>query len=367
MSSDPAPIFVVSKPLAPPWTDGSKNLARELVDGLAVTSPSRSIHAFVPKGRAGATRARGHEVSRARLDPAIALEMLGALVVDRSSSIHHFLFAPSARSARVGRALVRLRGRASVQTVASVPARGVRLGDVVFADRVTVLSRASHERALDEGVPAARLSLIPVAIRPPLVPPPSLVSALRAEHRLEGRFVVTFPGDLEHGDGAPALLDAIGAMHARRDVTLVLACRDKTPRARDVRSALASRARRAGVDVRTIGETPHILGLLRASDVVAMPTRSLYAKVDHPLVLLEAMHLGVPVLVSSGSSASELADDGALSTDFAPDAIATALDALVADRARLAAAGESARAGVSRRTVEAMARAYEAVYEGLEA
>ena len=162
------------------------------------------------------------------------------------------------------------------------------------------------------------------------------------------------------------LLDACAAMGARRDVTLLLACRDKTDRARAIRRELASRAVGRGLDVRMIGETPSIHALLAVSDVVALPTDSLFAKVDHPLVLLEAMHLGRPVLVSEGTSAHELAEEGgAIGVPMDPHAIAAALDHLVADEAARHEAGARARSHAASRTVRDMARAYDSIYEEL--
>jgi phosphatidylinositol alpha-1,6-mannosyltransferase len=66
--------------------------------------------------------------------------------------------------------------------------------------------------------------------------------------------------------------------------------------------------------------------LLAASDVVALPARRLDAKVDVPLVLLEALALGRPVLVAEGSSAAVLAERGAaLAAPATPEGIGAAL------------------------------------------
>lgn len=363
MSHVCSPIFVVSKPLGPPWTDGSKNLTRDLATVLA---QDRDVHAFAAPGAPGLAPVRPHPMPTATLSRRTSLAMAATLGVERETALWHFLFAPSARTATVARALTRLRARPSVQTLASAPADGVRLGDVVFADRVVALSHATHTRALEEGVSPARLRRVPVAITAPQTPSPERIAQLVREHALTDRFVVTFPGDLEHGGGARALVDAVGVMAARRDVTLVLACRDKTPRSAARREELAVRARGAGVDLRLIGETPYIHALLAASNVVALPTRSLFAKVDHPLVLLEAMHLGVPVLVSEGTAAFELSEEGgALGAAMSPDALAASLDGLAADAEARVRASRRALALVHARTPQAMARAYESIYDEL--
>ncbi len=362
MTSPRAPVLVVSKPLGPPWTDGSKNLARDIVTGLR-DHTSRELHAFAPHGASidGVTL---HRVPTATLSRRTSLAMLGRLAVDRETALWHFVFAPSSRTKRAAGALASLRRRPTVQTIASAPSIDVRLGDVVFADRVVALSRGTLARALDEGVAASRLSHVSIAITPPTPPSARALADVVRAHGLAGRFVVTFPGDLEHGRGAEVLLEACAAMKTRKDVVLVLACRDKTERARSIRAELASRAVGRGLDVRMIGQTAAILALLAASDVVALPTDSLFAKVDHPLVLIEAMHLGRPVLVSEGTTAHELADEGgALGAALDPDAIAAVLDRLVTDSDARHDAGARAKAHASARTLRAMALAYDSIYD----
>ncbi|MBN8617012.1 MAG: hypothetical protein J0L92_40910, partial [Deltaproteobacteria bacterium] len=213
MTSPRRPVLVVSKPLGPPWTDGSKNLAREIVRGRE--SIAREAHAFAPE-HGGVEASVVHRTPTRDLSRRTTLAILGTLASERRSALWHFVFAPSVRTRRAAGALARLRHKPTVQTIASAPAAGVRLGDVVFADRVVALSRATHARALEQGVPASRLALVPIAITPPPVPSEHALADVVRRHALRDRFVVTFPGDLEHGGGASLLLDACAAMSARR-------------------------------------------------------------------------------------------------------------------------------------------------------
>lgn len=106
--------------------------------------------------------------------------------------------------------------------------------------------------------------------------------------------------------------------------------------------------------------------LLAASDLVALPARTTFAKVDHPLVLLEAMHLGRAVVVTEGTAAYELAEEGgAIGCAHRTEALAETLQQLVEDADALREAGQRARALARSRTVETMARAYAKVYESV--
>ena len=178
--------------------------------------------------------------------------------------------------------------------------------------------------------------------------------------------LVLYPGDLELGDGAARIVEAFAAM-GDRDARLVMACRPKTADAERAEVELRERARAHGITDRVtwIGETPRIHDLIAAADVVALPSTDSYAKMDLPLVLLEAMWLARPVVVASGAPAAELADGGgALAVE--PGALAATLHRLLGDDAARDALGRTARKVANDRfTPDRMAAAYETLYDRL--
>ncbi len=371
MTSRSQHVLVVSKPLGPPWNDGSKNLARDLVEGLAELASRHRTTVFAPRTLDAAGPALGGtttlRTASTKLGPEVIARMLVTLATERRAGLWHFFFAPNPRTSTVARALARARRRPTVQTVASAPPREADLASLLFGDRVVVLSRATELRALEGGFDRRRLLRIGATTRAPAPPTPGELGLVRRQHALStDRFVVCFPGDLEHGSGADLLLDACARAQRRRELILVMACRAKTPRSRERRAELSVRAARAGVETRWVGETPMIHALLAASDLVALPTDTLYAKVDHPIVLLEAMHLGRPVLVTEGTAAFELAEDGgALGSPHEAAAVAAILDDLVDHRPAWLAAGARAAAAAAERTITGMARAYDSIYDEL--
>jgi glycosyltransferase involved in cell wall biosynthesis len=100
---------------------------------------------------------------------------------------------------------------------------------------------------------------------------------------------------------------------------------------------------------------------------VSLPSEVAYAKMDYPLVLLEAMALARPVLVGQGTPAAELAETGgALAVAPAAEAVAVALRNLLDDSGRRAALGARAREVACADYGRAgMARAYERLYDAL--
>jgi glycosyltransferase involved in cell wall biosynthesis len=137
----------------------------------------------------------------------------------------------------------------------------------------------------------------------------------------------------------------------------------------------------SGPDERLLRELPRSLGLddrvhwvgwsdaprsyIAAVDVLAVPSRDEAL----PLVILEAMLAGRPVVASAVGSVDEAVIDGLTGLLVPPDdptALADALGALVADaelRDRMGACGR--QRAVEQFSVEAMARSYEALYDRL--
>lgn len=352
-------VLLVSKPLAPPWNDSSKNLARDVALGMRRHTP---LALSDDEGSLSLPRGRVEPVYRGagRFSPGLTaqLRVLRRLATGPRADLWHFFFAPNPKSSHAGRALSALRRVPTVQSVCSRP-RVVTPG-LFFADRTVVLSRHT-ERALHEaGISESRVTRIPPAV-PSLAPlTPEARRAARAHFGFGDAPVVVFPGDLELGDGAQRMVEAAGRLRA--DATLVMACRAKTPGAASAERRLRGLAPEG---TRWVGETERIHDLLGCADVVCLPSLDLYGKMDLPLVLLEAMWLARPVLVLEGSPAEELAeDDGAVACP--PHALAEALDGLLDDDAARARRGASARRVAQERyEPRAMVDAYESLYDEL--
>jgi len=363
-------ILFVSKPLGSPWNDSSKNLVRDLALGL-------SRYDAVAFGRRGGPPSLG----RARLEPLHPRErrgfrpglrengrVLARLLLGARTDAWHFFFAPNAKTSSAARLLARTRRARTVQTVCSVPADGADLEQVLFGERVVVLSKHTERRFLAAGIARERLVRIAPAAPPLELPTPEQRRSTRRELGLPGeRPLLLYPGDLEFGRAAALVLEAHAGLGT--EIELALACRVKTPRARGVEAELRERARALGTAERVhfLGETPRILELVAAADIVTLPSTVAYAKMDYPLVLLEAMALARPVVVATDTPAAELAEDGA-ALAVTPDepTLAAHFGRLFGDAGEREALGRAARVAARERFGrERMAEAYELLYDGL--
>ena len=363
-------VLLVSKPLSPPWNDSGKNLARD----LAISGRRYQYHAMVPPDAPRLSPAVIHEEIYQPLDAGFALSMSQkARVLWRlmrgGVDLFHFFFAPNPASSNAARLASFLRQIPAVQTVCSAPREGQPVAPWLFGQKIIVLSQATRQRLLIEGVSSRRLAYIPPGICLPAAPTPARIDAIRASLNAGARPIILFPGDYEVSTAAQTFARAILSQpvsSAPQKPLFVFACRTKTAHAKAEEQRLRALLAPQLDAVRFVGEVSDIYALLAASSIVALPAESLYAKMDAPLVLLEAMSFGVPVIVANVAPISELLEGGA-SLGVTPGdekELAQALADLLQDPARRALLG-----GAGRRRVEtfysadAMTSAYEAIYD----
>lgn len=279
--------------------------------------------------------------------------VLRYLLKDRSHALWHFFFAPNPRTGFAGHLTRALRRVPSVHTICSAPKDFRAWRSSLFADRVVVLSEHTQTRLLRAGFPAKRLRRIVPAL-PALSP---LSGAERARERVALGLdpdtpLVVYAGDLEFGGGAELCLEACQDM----DLQLVMACRSKTARAAEVETQLRQRG-----NATWVGETPRIHALLGCADAVLLPGTSLYAKMDYPLVVLEAMSMGQPVVVGAGTPAEELAEGGAITSEASVKGVQSAITEALSGGPGL---GDKGAAYVRERFAAGrVANRYEALYD----
>ncbi len=349
-------VAFVTKPIEAPWTDGTKNLVRDLAVGL-----SRPTLVYSTRGET-LSLGRPTLVPKGPARVPFAVRVIGELS-GSPPDILHFFFAPNARSCGIARAWIRaLRARgfrgATIQTVASTPKEWKR--SLFFADHVVVQSEWAKQQLAE--VRSSGVSVIRPATPIPVVTEERLAIA-RESVGASGARIITYPGDLEFSKGAWTAARAFVRLAKRiPEARVVFACRRKTPRALVVEADIAAYLRAEGLEDRAafVGEVKDLPALLAISSVVVFPVEDLFGKVDHPLVLLEAEALGVPLVLSDYGPLLELAADAHVDSRN--------LDAFVAATVQIIESGaaiESTRSkkqGVGIGTTP-FVEAYEQVYE----
>jgi phosphatidylinositol alpha-1,6-mannosyltransferase len=365
-------VLFVSKPIAPPFHDGSKCLVRDVARHLTRIEPIVMSLPGAPPVLAAegarAVRAVAAYGAPGGFTPAFSANLRAAawLLVGSRASVWHFVFAPNARTSAAGRALKRLRGVPVVQTIASPPRtfdkpQGLFFGDVLVAQ--SAWTRGAVEISYEgSGLLAPRMAVIPPPVPDLSLPSAEDVAAARRALQLgpEQRYLI-YPGDLETSSGAEATAALAERLPAvLPDVVTVFAYRRKTDSAAEVAQRLA--ARLPSAHTRFVENAPNILALLAGAAAVVFPVDDLWGKVDLPIVLLEAMALGVPVVALDQGPLCDLG--GVVKVpNLGVDRWLRELTALLADGARVRSVVAAQRASLhERHRAQVVARAYEDLY-----
>lgn len=368
----PPSVLFVSKPIAPPFHDGSKCLVRDVAQHLTRVDPIvMSTPGAAPlRAAAGARAVRSVAAYGAPggFTPAFSANLRAAawLLARSRASVWHFVFAPNARTSGAGRFLRRLRRVPVVQTIASPPRSFADPGALFFGDVLVAQSewtRASVEASYaGEGLPAPRMVVIPPPVPVLIAPGEAEIASVRRELGLspEQRYVL-YPGDLETSSGAMATAELAERLPAALPgVVTVFAYRRKTAAAPEVAARL--RARLPAEHTRFVENSQNILALVAGAAAVLFPVDDLWGKVDLPIVLLEAMALGTPVVALDQGPLCDLS--GVMKVPGL--AVSGWLDAVVrllADPAQVSSLRESqTRALDQRHRAPVVARAYEELY-----
>lgn len=363
---------MISKPIVPPWDDSAKNIVRaQVASGDRYTYRVLTVPGAPPPARGVICEpiysAAGSYAPGLRQNARVFLRGLRSGGV----KVYHYFFAPNPVSSAAGW-FQRIAARAkTVQTICSAPSSYDHISRLLFTDRVVVLSRDTERQMLDAGVDPDKLRVV----RPGIEPIPRPDEARRAANRdalgLGPGPLVVFPGDYEFSRAAQTVAAAVDDLAASAaDVTVVFACRIKTAASREVRDRLRQDLETAGLGggVRFVDAVDDMPGLAGAADVVVLPAERLYAKMDAPLVLLEAMSQRVPLVLADAPPLHEIVALGAALGVSPGDSagLARAVLRIIDDKGLARELGEAgARAVEERFSAEVMARQVEDIYDEL--
>lgn len=355
-------VLFVSKPVGPPWHDSGKNLVKDIATGMARYCPRLLVNQGASFELPGAICEPLYP-QVGSYSPSLKQNglVLKRLLLPRGEQLRHFFFAPNKRTSMVGKAVsVAYRKLPTVQTVMSVPLSFDEAPSLLFSDAVVALSDYTRRELEARGVRGVSLIYPGVEMaQAPMAPAGDLAAqqALRQELGLSASgqgIVVTFAGDYQFSDAAFVYASAIERLLSdpllrdRQRISFVFACRIKQEESRAIEANIRSRlaAYEASGQVIFLNEVPKILKLLAASTVVILPASSTYAKMDIPLVLVEAMREQRPVIVSDHGPLPEVvgdADVGEIVPSSQSEALAQAIKRYIDEPQRWVIQGEAAR------------------------
>ena len=303
MKPDSPTVFIVSKPLAPPWSDSSKNLAKDIALFSSKTRFKVLGTPSTPLDKPNIIVERIFN-SQGAYQPSFLQNLKMAfrlLQNDPDVDIYHFFFAPNLMTSTVLRWIMKFKKQKTIHTICSQPnsANWTRL---LFADQVVVLTDFLQKELRQQGKNAR-------CIYPGISTEVNDASnQLQSLHKSSSTLAL-YPGDYEFSQGHEFLLDILPEiLKDCPNFKLIFACRKKTSKAQEIEKAFKQKCCEKGADKNIVflNEVEHFKSLIKTCDFTLFPGRSLYRKMDFPLALLESLLLERPVLASDLPSLKEL-------------------------------------------------------------
>ncbi len=347
---DPSSPLVIamagSLPLAGPWNGADKVLARTIVHA---DQANRYLVSTGPDDR-WPDHVTPYREPRPASMPGLRALVCGAAYLARAApraSVLHVVASQRRHgpTPNLLRAATRLAGLRVVHTMpgglgdGSQPMRPIGQATVVFSRHTADRLQAAGFQGVVELFPPLELDRLVVREDGPV---------LRDRLGLGERTIV-YPGHLDEGGGVEIAIRALARLPADLDdVTLTLAVRWRP--GQDAEAAIAAlQADAAAVGVgqrlRWLRSVTDVPSLLSAGTLTTLVPASLSGKMDLPLVLLESLALGRPIVVTDRPPINEALLGGGIAVPFGDaDALAGAWTDLLRDPARRDAIARSARA-----------------------
>ena len=369
-----ATILMVTRPILPPWNEGSKNTAWQIaqrakrhqfhlmtIQVVNHLPPSDSVtwrHIYTDKNFVLRQKTR----------------LLWHLVSDNSDiDICHFLFVPTLLSSRLLSGIVRFRERHSIQTVPGLYQSNLTKANahnLLFADKVVAISDWTANRLemlgvknvvrINAGIDLCRFKAVPNK------------EALQKKFGLPSKTpLVLFSGELSRLGSVELLLKIIRHVLVNDiAVHFVIACPTRLPEDIVVRQKLQQTICELNINnsVQILGDVDDFPGLLNACDLMIFPVSQMVAKIDTPLTILEGMAVGLPVIITDIPPLNEIlkADAGIAVPLDDVDGFAQAIVELASDENRRYQMGDAGQKVTNvHYNLQTMVQAYECLYDKL--
>ena len=343
-------VLMVTKPLAPPWDDSARNLARDVVRGVTdvrfyvLTAGDYSF-------KLRHVREERLYAGRASYQPPLwnNIKVFFRLLKPDEIGLYHFFFAPNLGTSLIASIAMGMKGRQnSIQTACSAPASFEGAAKLLFSDVTVAVSDWTRRKFIEAG--AGDVRRIYPAVAATVLPGDEEIRANRKRFGLpENGVLALYAGDLEFSNAAETLFSALPEALKNDDLYVIYCNRAKTPEAASIRENLKKRVMEAGYEKRVffVPSQEDMQALLRAIDILVMNPDTLYAKMDLPLVLLEAMANGKPAILGDMAPLTEAfqgEEAGLLVAPGDASGLASALMELAGDPSLRVRLGETARA-----------------------
>ena len=320
---DQKKILLFTRPLVPPWDEGSKNLAFQIALHSQgdfcfhlLTDQSGLLEKELPFEKKLCLKTEPLFFS-GRLDWKNKTQLMKRIFQPNlKADLIHFLFTPRLVTSRIFRWRLKNKPVKTIQTIATLNDEWVDKPQlakkILFADLVVAQSRHTLQRLEKLGL-NARLIYPGIDLKKFI--PTGQDENLGKELGIHPNdFVLLFTGEYDRLEATDDILEAFYLLEKQKQtekLKIILACRLKTARDRKIKQTVQTEIARRGWKKNFVflDFAEDMVKLYNLADLNIFPVRKMAGKFDIPLVLIESMACGKPVLVSDLPVLRELIQD----------------------------------------------------------
>lgn len=349
--ADPKKILLVTRPIAPPWDEASKNFAYYLAKNTPDFDFFLLTNGFIkdlPKNiRQNPIYTSNHLswLQRARL--------LKIIRMRKDADIIHFMLTPAKLNAFGFKTFIRHKKTRTIQTVATLREDLFSDADfksILFADLIITYSDHAKNKLNSIGFQNVK-RVYPGIDLEYYSPRPKDVEAMRQLGIGADDFVVTYPGEyvrLGATDDIIKMITDNASLLREKKIKILLACRLKNdPEAiRKKDEVLETLEKHNALDLAVFVDIfPDMAALYNLSDIIIFPVRNMRGKFDVPLAAIEPMACEKPVVISDLPILAEFAnkENSVTIGQGRPDQLIAAILDLYANPEKRVAIGKNGR------------------------
>lgn len=295
-------ILLITRPIAPPWDEASKNFAYY----LAKTTRGFEFHVLTP-GQVDSLEENIKQeaiYSSVHLDWIQRLRLFKLAPMIKSFDIAHFMLTPNKLNTWAFKTFLTSKKTKTIQTIATL--REDLFADedfkkIIFADLVITYSDYAKNKL--EKIGFANVIRIYPGIDTQLYSPsPKSLQTLQFFDIQTKDFVITYPGEYTRLGATDNIVNSLPELFAKiPNAKFIFACRVKNEKDAHKKNEMIATLKEKGIFDRivftdTFSDMPKIYNL---SDVVVFPVANMQGKFDVPLAVIEAFACEKPVIVSN--------------------------------------------------------------------
>ena len=297
-------VLLVTRPIAPPWDEASKNFAYYLARNISSVEINLLTNGLI-SGLPSNVRQRPIYTSN-HLSWMQRARLLKLMRIRKDFDIMHFMLTPNKLNAFGFKTFVKNKKARTIQTIATLREdlfKDSDYKDMLFADLIITYSDYAKNKLNGLGFKNVK-RVYPGIDLEYYKPAPKDMQALSELGLTDSEFIVTFPGEyvrLGATDDMVEMIIAQAENFREKNIRIVFAFRLKNDpiaiakKEEVVKKLTANKVLDRVVFIDIFSDMAKLYNL---SDIIIFPVRNMHGKFDVPLAAVEPMACEKPVIVS---------------------------------------------------------------------